>query len=307
MFPYLAKRIALLIPILFVVVTIVFFFIHMIPGDPVDFILGEQAESADKAALRSELRLDLPLGSQYLKFLGGIAKLDWGDSIFDRRPVLAHIRERYGATVELALAALAVSLLIAIPAGVFASLKKYSFWDSGTMFFSLLGVSMPNFWLGPLMILLFSIWLGWLPVAGRGGLASLVLPAFTLGAAMSAMLSRMTRASMLEVLEKEYVTTARAKGLKESRVILKHALRNALNPVVTIVGLQMGTLLAGAVVTEKIFNWPGLGSLLIESIQRRDYAVVQGCVLVIALGYVAINTLTDCLYRVVDPRVRLGA
>lgn len=303
---YLLKRFALLIPTLFVVVTVVFFFVHLIPGDPVDFILGEQALITDKQALRKEMKLDLPLAAQYKEFLGGLVSGKWGKSILDRRPVLQHIRECYLATVELALAALFVAVAVAIPVGVFAALRKYSLWDSAAMFFSLMGVSMPNFWLGPLMILLFSIQLGWLPVSGKENWASLILPACTLGAAMAAMLSRMTRASMLEVLEKEYVTVARAKGLPEKKVILKHALRNALNPVVTIVGLQMGTLLAGAIVTEKIFNWPGLGSLMMDSIQRRDYAVVQGCVLVIAFGYVAINTLTDCLYRLVDPRVRLS-
>lgn len=296
----------MLLPILFVVSTIVFFLVHLIPGDPVDFILGEQALAVDREALRHELKLDLPLPHQYQAFMKGLTAGDWGKSLLDERPVLQHLKERYLSTVVLAASALFVSLALAIPLGIFAALKKYSIYDSAAMFFSLLGISMPNFWLGPLMILLFSIQLGWLPVAGREGLSSLILPACTLGAAMAAILSRMTRASMLEVLHKEYVLTARAKGLPERKVIWKHALKNALNPVITIVGLQLGALLAGAIVTEKIFNWPGLGSLLIDSIQRRDYPVVQGCVLVIAFGYVFINTLTDCLYRWVDPRVRLN-
>lgn len=306
MISYLLRRLGMLLPILFVVSTIVFFLIHLIPGDPVDFILGEQALAVDREALRHELRLDLPLREQYPSFMKGLATGNWGKSLLDERAVLQHLREHYLATVELAAAALFVSLALAIPIGIFAALKKYSLYDSGAMFFSLLAISMPNFWLGPLMILLFSIQLGWLPVAGREGLMSLILPSCTLGAAMAAILSRMTRASMLEVLGKEYLLTARAKGLPERKVVWKHALKNALNPVITIVGLQLGALLAGAIVTEKIFNWPGLGSLLIDSIQRRDYPVVQGCVLVIAFGYVFINTLTDCLYRWVDPRVRLG-
>lgn len=306
MLQYLIKRLLILIPILFVVTTIVFFLIHLVPGDPVDLILGEQAMNADREVLRQELHLDLPVPQQYAEFMGGLVRGNWGKSLFDHRPVLQHIGDRYLATVELALAALFVSVAIAIPLGIFAALKKYSVYDSASMFLALIGISMPNFWLGPLMILLFSIHLGWLPVAGKEPLSAIILPAVTMGGALAAMLSRITRASMLEVLEKEYVMVARAKGLSESKVVLKHALKNALNPVITIVGLQVGTLLAGAIITEKIFNWPGLGTLLIESIQTRDYPLVQGCILVIAFGYVFINTLTDVLYRVVDPKVRLS-
>lgn len=296
----------MLMPILLVVVTLVFFLIHLVPGDPVDVVLGEQALQTDREMMRKELNLDRPIRVQYHIFMAGIFHGDWGKSLYDKQPVLKHIRERYLATVELALSALFVSLAIAIPLGVFSALKKYSIYDSGAMFISLIGISMPNFWLGPLLILLFSIQLGWLPVSGRESFGAIILPAITLGAAMAAILSRMTRASMLEVLQKEFVMTARAKGLPESKVILKHALKNAMNPVITIMGLQFGTLLAGTVVTEKVFNWPGLGTLLIESIQSRDYPLVQGCVLIISLSYVLINTLTDILYRVADPRVRLS-
>lgn len=271
-----------------------------------DLILGETAAAVDRTALRHDLHLDLPLFDQYLTFLTGTVKGDWGISIYDRVSVLEHIAERYLPTVVLSVAALFVALSISIPLGVFSALRRYSLYDSASMFLALLGISMPNFWLGPLMILLFSIHLGWLPVSGMENPLGIILPAITMGAALAAMLSRMVRASMLEVLHQDYIRTARTKGLKERHVILKHALRNALNPVITIVGLQIGALLAGAVVTEKIFAWPGLGSLLIESIQRRDYPLVQGCIMVIAIGYVLINTLTDLLYRVVDPRVRLS-
>src|SRR3989338_1489610 len=302
---YFFKRFFMLIPILFCVSSLVFFLLHAIPGDPVDFILGEQALPTEREMIRQDLGLDKPILSQYKSYMSGIVHGEWGNSLFDRRKVLAHIEDGYGATVQLALLAMFFAIFLAIPVGVFAALQKYSIRDNLAMFVSLIGISIPNFWLGPLLILLFSVHLGWLPVAGRESFWGIVLPSITLGTAMSALLSRITRASMLEVLEKEYVNTARAKGLSEWRVIWKHALRNALNPVVTIVGLQVGTLLAGAIVTEKIFSWPGIGSLLIESIMRRDYPLVQGCILVIAFTYVAVNMLTDCVYRLVDPRIRL--
>jgi peptide/nickel transport system permease protein len=214
------------------------------------------------------------------------------------------IREHYPATLELTLAAMLISLLIALPAGVLSGIRQYSFWDHSTMFMALLGVSMPNFWLGPLLIWVFSIQLGWFPVSGRGGLAHLVLPALTLGASMAAIVARMTRSSVLEILREDYVMTARAKGLSEFRVLWKHVLRNAMLPVLTVVGLQFGALLAGSIITETIFSWPGLGTLMVQAIQTRDYPVVQGCVLVIALSYVFVNLFTDVLYGVIDPRIR---
>lgn len=299
------RRLFLILPVLFTVATIVFFLMHLVPGDPVDLILGEAAPMSDRLALRHDLRLDLPVAEQYILFLRGVVTGDWGVSLFDHMSVLGHIGERYLPTVVLSVASLFVALALALPLGIFSALRKYSLCDSAAMFFALLGISMPNFWLGPLLILLFSIHWGWLPVSGMDSFSSLVLPALTMGTALAAILTRMIRSSMLDVLQADYIRTARAKGLGEKRVVLKHALRNALNPVITIVGLQIGALLAGAVVTEKIFAWPGLGSLLIESIQRRDYPLVQGCVLVIAVGYVLVNTLTDLLYRVADPRVRL--
>jgi peptide/nickel transport system permease protein len=214
------------------------------------------------------------------------------------------IGEHYPATLELTLAAMLISLLIALPAGVLSGIRQYSGWDHSTMFLALLGVSMPNFWLGPLLIWVFSIQLGWFPVSGKGGLTHLLLPALTLGASMAAIVARMTRSSVLEVLREDYVMTARAKGLSEARIILKHVLRNAMLPVLTVVGLQFGALLAGSIITETIFSWPGLGTLMVKAIQTRDYPVVQGCVLVIALSYVLVNLLTDLLYGVIDPRIR---
>lgn len=302
---YLRRRILWTIPVLFAVSTIVFFLIHIIPGDPVDLMIGEQALPADRAQLAHDLKLDQPLAVQYGGFLKGIATGDWGKSVFDNTPVLERIKDRYGATLLLACSAMFVALLIAIPAGIFAAVKRGSIWDSLTMLVALIGISIPNFWLGPVLILVFSVNLGILPISGRDSWTSLVLPAITLGAALAAMLSRMTRSSMIEEIKSEYVTTARAKGLSEGRVIFKHAFKNALNPIVTIVGLQVGTLLAGTIITEKIFSWPGIGMLLIDSIGRRDYPVVEGCVLVISFAYVIINTAVDCLYKAFDPRVRL--
>ena len=293
------------IPVLFAVSTIVFFMIHIIPGDPVDLIVGERALPADRAQLAHELKLDRPLWVQYSSFMKGLIEGDWGKSIYDDTPVTELIKGRYGATVLLACAAMFIAVLIAIPAGVFAAVKRDSIWDSLAMLVALIGISIPNFWLGPVLILIFSVSLGILPISGYDSWAALILPAVTLGAALAAMLSRMTRASMMSELRAEYITTARAKGVPERRVVLKHAFRNALNPIVTIVGLQVGTLLAGAIITEKIFSWPGIGMLLVDSIRRRDYPVTQGAILVISFAYVIINTAVDCLYKATDPRVKL--
>lgn len=294
-----------MLPILFTVSTAVFFLSHAIPGDPVDIILGEQALQADRQRLTEQLHLDKPVLAQYGYFMSGLVKGEWGSSIFNQEPVIKLIKERFPRTIHLALTAMIFALGIAIPAGVIAALKKNTWVDSGAMFVALFGISMPTFWLGPLLILLFAIWLGWFPAGGHELPGSVILPALTLGMVLAAMTSRMMRSSMLDVLKCDYVTTARAKGLSERKVIFKHAFKNALNPVLTIVGLQVGALLAGTIVTEKIFSWPGIGSLLITAIQRRDYPVVQGCVLVIAFTYVIINTITDCMYKVVDPRVEL--
>jgi peptide/nickel transport system permease protein len=299
------RRIIILIPTVLGVVTLVFFLIHMIPGDPVELMLGETASPSDLDKLRSDLGLDRPLAEQYGLFLTGLVRADLGDSYYYRRPVADVILEKLPATLELAGAAMAMALLIALPLGVAAAVRKDSFTDRSAMFASLVGISMPNFWLGPLLIILFSLKLGWLPVSGREGPASVILPAVTLGTALAALLSRMTRSAMLDVLGEDYLRTARAKGLAESAVIGRHALRNAMLPVLTIVGLQFGALLSGAVVTENVFAWPGLGTLLIQAINTRDYPLVQGCVLLIALGYVLANFVTDTLYALSDPRVRL--
>jgi len=307
MVSFLVSRLLSAMLVVLGVSCLVFFFIHMIPGDPVEVMLGESAMPADREALRAALGLNQPLYLQLGHYLYGLAHLDLGTSLQSKRPISDILAERIPATAELAVAGLGVALLIAVPLGVIAALRRNSLWDLAAMGVSVLGVSIPNFWLGPMLVLLFSLWLGWLPVSGRDGLASLVLPAVTLGTALAAILSRMIRASLLEVLNEDYVRTAYAKGLSPRRVILGHALRNALLPLLTILGLQLGTLLGGAVITEVIFSWPGIGQLTIEAIQRRDYPVLQACVLIISLSYVTVNTLTDLAYAWFDPRVRLGA
>jgi peptide/nickel transport system permease protein len=306
MIGFIGRRLLLLVPTVLGVATLVFFFLHLIPGDPVEVMLGETAAQADKEALRASLGLNDPLAVQYARFLGGLAHGNVGQSFFYHQPVATVLWERVPATLQLAVAALIVALIIAIPIGVVAAVKQYGAFDNLSMFVALLGVSLPNFWLGPLLIWLFALKIDLFPVGGRETLASLVLPALTLGMGMAAILSRMTRASVLEVLSEDFVRTARAKGLPERVVLFKHVLRNALIPVVTLVGLQFGTLLSGAVITENVFSWPGLGTLFIEAIQSRDYPVVQGCVLYISFGYVLINLAVDLLYAVIDPRIRLG-
>jgi len=298
------RRIVTLVPTVLGVVTLVFLLVHLVPGDPVDVMLGETANPADKAALRAELGLDRPLAEQYLGYLAGVARGDLGRSILYRRPVAELLAARIPATLELSAAALAVALILAVPLGVAAARRKDTAVDRGSLVASLLGVSIPNFWLGPLLVLAFSVHLRWFPVSGRAGWASLVLPAVTLGTALAAMLTRMLRSSLVEVLGAEYLTAARARGVGEGRVLWVHALRNALLPVITVLGLQMGSLLSGAVVTEAVFSWPGLGTLLLQAIHGRDYPLVQGCVLVISLGYVGVNLLADWAYRWADPRVR---
>jgi len=292
----------MLAPVLLGVLTAVFLLIHMIPGDPVEIMLGENAMAADRAALRAELYLDDPLLVQYGRYLAGAVSGDLGSSLHSGRPVWTLVSERLPATVLLTLAAMAVALGIAVPLGIVCAVKAGRAVDHGAMVAALMGVSMPNFWLGPLLILLFSVSLGWLPLGGRSGVLSYILPAITLGTAMAAILTRMVRASLLEVMDHAYITTALSKGLPRWRVIVRHALANAMIPVI---GLQFGALLAGAIITETIFSWPGLGRLTVEAIQTRDYPVVQGCVLVICLGYLLASLLTDLCYAVVDPRVRI--
>ena len=303
------RRLLFMLPVVWGVSTFVFLIIHFIPGDPIDLMLGETATQVDRETLRRQLGLDQPLWQQYTTFLQRLVQGDLGQSLHSKRAVRTLIAERLPATASLALAALCVSVGLAIPLGVLAALRPRSWLDTGSMILALLGVSMPNFWLGPLLILVFSIQFGWLPVSGRGdgSLSYLLLPAVTLGTGMMAILTRMTRSTMMETLREDYIRTATAKGLSTWVVVVKHALRNALIPLVTLIGLQGGALLAGAVITETIFAWPGLGELTVRAIQQRDYPVVQGCVLVIALTYVVMNMITDILYAVVDPRIRFDA
>jgi len=304
---YLLKRLAGALGIVLGVALLTALLIHLVPGDPVELMLGESATAGDRAALRARLGLDRPLHQQLLGQLGRLARLDLGDSLYSRRPVSAVVAERLPATVELAVAALVVAAAVALPLGILAARHRGGLADSAAMGVALLGLSIPSFWLGPLLILLFSVVLGWTPVSGREGLASLVLPALTLGTGMAAVLARMLRSSLLETLSEDYVRTARAKGLSPAAVLRRHALRNAALPVVTVFGMQAGALFAGAVITETVFAWPGVGSLLVEAIQRRDFPVVQGCVLLISTTYVVVNAGTDLAYAWLDPRVRVTA
>ncbi len=301
---YLVRRLLLTVPVLLGVTTLVFSLIHLIPGDPAQAMLGEAASVEDVADLRARLGLDRPLIAQYASFLGGALRGDLGRSLRTSQPVTVAIFERVPATLELAAAAMIVAIGVALPLGIAGAVWRGTAIDHAAMTLALAGVSIPNFWLGPLLAIVFAVELGWLPVAGRGTLAHLVLPAISLGAALAAILARMTRATLLEELREPYVQAARARGASRSRAIVRHAFRNSLIPVVTLVGLQFGAVLTGAVITETIFAWPGVGRLLIQSIGFRDYPLVQGCILLIAVTYVGVNLLTDLVYGVLDPRIR---
>jgi ABC-type dipeptide/oligopeptide/nickel transport system permease component len=301
---FLARRIALTLPVLLGVATLVFSLIHLIPGDPAQAMLGEAAPQADVEELRRRLGLDRPLIEQYGSFLAGLVRGDLGTSLRTGLPVTSQILERMPATFELAAAAMLVAICVSIPLGIAAAVRRGTAVDHAAMTLALAGVSVPNFWLGPLLAIVFSIELGWLPVSGRGSPQHLILPAISLGAALAAILARMTRASMLEELREQYVQAARARGVRRMRAVVRHAFRNSLIPVVTLVGLQFGAVLTGAVITETIFAWPGIGRLLIQSIGFRDYPLVQGCILLIAVTYVGVNLVTDLVYGVLDPRIR---
>lgn len=302
---YLLRRVAQAIPIALLVAVVVFSLIHLIPGDPVQLMLGEGAQPGDVVAMRRELGLDRPLGEQLGAYLWGLAHGDLGRSLVSGRPVTEVVLEHYPATLELACAGMLVALLLALPLGIAAGLHRNRPVDHASRVLALLGVSIPNFWLGPMLILLVAIRWNLLPVSGRAGPASLVLPALTLGTALAGLLTRMVRSSLAEELHRPYLVTARAKGLGRRAVVLRHALTNALIPVVTVVGLQFGSLLTGTIITETIFSWPGVGRLLIQSIRLRDYPVVQAGVLLIAVTYVAVNLATDVVYAFLDPRIRL--
>ena len=290
----------------FGVMTVVFMLIHIVPGDPVEVMLGESAQAADREELREALGLNLPLVTQWVNYINGLLHLDLGTSLHTKRPVIDVLIERIPATSLLAGTSILIALIIALPMGVLAAVHKGSIWDRIAMTISMLGVAIPNFWMGPILILVFSLWLGWFPVSGNDQILSLVLPALTLGTALAAILSRMIRASLLEVLNEDYIRAANARGLLPSSVIWKHALKNAALPVVTILGMQLGALLAGAVITETVFSWPGIGQLTIDAIQKRDYPVIQSCVLLISLCYVVVNLFTDLVYVCLDPRISLS-
>lgn len=300
----LLTRLGYTLPILWLVVSVVFLLIHIVPGDPVEQMLGEGARPADISALRHSYGLDQPLGTQYVHYWRGVLHGDLGRSIRLNDSVTHLVLARYPFTVELTAAALVLALLLAIPAGISAALHRGQTRDHVLSVVSLLGLSFPSFALGPILILLVSIKLGWLPVSGAGDLSHLVLPAVTMGSALAAILTRMVRTSMLEELGQDYIRTARAKGLPERTVVYKHALRNAMIPVLTLIGLQFGALLAGAIVTETIFSWPGIGRLTVSAISNRDYPLLQGCILAVGLTYVLVNLATDVLYMVVNPRIR---
>lgn len=298
------KRLLTLLPVVLGVLCLTFLLLHLVPGDPVDVMLGESASVADREALKAQLGLNQPLWQQFLQYTAHLLHGDFGVSIHTHTDISTLLLQTYPATMLLAVSALCIGISIGVPLGVWSALKAGHWQDVMITLFSIRVAAMPAFWLGPLLMLVFAVWLGWLPVSGMESAASVVLPAMTLGVGLSAILTRMTRISLLEVLHEDYIRTARAKGLSEQQVILKHALRAALLPLVTIVGLQMGSLLAGAVITETIFGWNGIGRLLVDSIEKRDYPVTQACVLVIALSYVLINQGTDLAYRWLDPRTR---
>jgi ABC-type dipeptide/oligopeptide/nickel transport system permease component len=297
-------RLVYTIPVVWLVVSIVFLLIHLVPGDPIEQMLGEGARPTDIAALRHAYGLDMPLGQQYLHYWRGVLHGDLGHSLRLNDTVTHLVLSRYPYTAELTAAALLVALALALPTGVASAVRRDRWQDRTLSVVSLLGLSFPGFALGPILILLVSIKLGWLPVSGAGDVSHLVLPAITMGGALAAVLTRMVRTAMLEELGQDYIRTARAKGLPERTVIYKHALRNALIPVITLVGLQFGALLAGAIVTETIFSWPGVGRLTVSAISNRDYSLLQGCILAVGLTYVLVNLATDVLYLVVNPRIR---
>ncbi len=301
---YLLTRLAYMLPVVWLVVSVVFLMIHLVPGDPIQAMLGEGAAGADVTAARHAYGLDEPLPLQYVHYWRGVLQGDLGRSVRLNKPVGQLVAAAWPATLRLALCAMLVAVLLAVPAGVRSATRRNRWDDRALSFFSLLGLSFPNFALGPILILLFAIRLDILPVSGASGIGAFVRPAVTMGLSLAAILTRMVRTSMLEELGQDYIRTARAKGLSESHVVYGHALRNALIPVVTVLGLQFGALLAGAIVTETIFAWPGLGRLTINAISNRDYALVQGCLLTIGLTYVAVNFLTDLAYSALNPRIR---
>ena len=312
MLDFLVKRLATIVPTLLLVSMLVFGLQQLLPGDPAKILAGEEQDPSVIAYLHKKLHLDEPLPVRYAWWMGGVLRGDLGDSVRTQQPVLELVVQKLPVTVELAALAMLVALVIGIPAGIVSAVGRGTAWDYAANVFALWGLSTPNFWLGILMILLFSVQLGWLPASGyvspfedlRANLAAMIMPAFVLGNAIAAVLMRHTRSAMLQVLSTDYVRTARAKGLREPAVVLKHALRNALVPIITLGALELGTLLSGAVLTEQVFTIPGFGKLIVDSVFNRDYSVVQGVVLVTATAYIALNLLADLAYFAVNPRLR---
>jgi peptide/nickel transport system permease protein len=306
MIRFFLRRLVALAPVALGVATLTFALIHLVPGDPVIAMLGENAAPVDVAGLRHQLGLDRSLPVQYALYLGGLVHGDLGTSISLHEPVSTLIAARFPATLELAAAGMAVAVLIAFPLGIVAGAWPGGAVDLGAMGFAIMGISIPHIYLGPLLMIIFSLHLGWFPLTGRGGLAHLVLPAFTIGMAMAGIVARMLRQSLVQVRDADFMRTARSKGLSHFHALAAHGVRNALTSVVSLLGLQAGALLTGSIVTEIIFSWPGIGRLMIEAITARDYPLAQGCVLVFALTYVLVNLLTDLGYSLIDPRVRLA-
>lgn len=301
---YLLRRILFAVPVLLGVTTLTFLLIHLVPGDPIEILLGEQASQFDKNALRSELGLDKTLSEQYKNFYLGLSRLDFGTSLQSRKPVSSELAERIPATVELTLVAMSLAIIIGLPLGVLAAVRKRSWIEHLLNGYSLLAVSSPSFWIAPLLVYLFSIQLDIFPVSGRSDLWSVVLPALSLALQLSAVLIQTTKTSMNDVIHEDFVRVAIAKGASPATVYFKHALANAIMPVITVVGLQFGALLTGAVIVETVFDWPGVGQLLFQAIQQRNYPLVQGCVLLIATTYVLVNLATDFAYALANPRIR---
>jgi peptide/nickel transport system permease protein/oligopeptide transport system permease protein len=306
MFQYTVKRLLSTIPVLLGISVMLFFMLRALPGDPAQVIAGDMATQKEVELIRHQLGLDRPTHIQYGHFLWRLMRLDLGNSIKTQNPVISEILPRLKNTAILAVTATLLACLLGIPAGIVAAVRPYTIWDILVTALALFGISMPAFWLGLMLIVMFSVKLHWLPVGGSGGIQFLVLPAVTLASLLVAAFARNTRSSMMETLSQDYITTARSKGLKEGAVIITHALRNALIPVVTVIGLQFGGLLGGTVLTETVFSWPGIGRLLVESILARDYPVIQGSILVFALLFILVNLVVDLLYGLIDPRVRYG-
>jgi ABC-type dipeptide/oligopeptide/nickel transport system permease component len=301
------KRFFSMFPVIFGVLLLTFLLVHLVPGDPVEVMLGESASAADRTQLSADLGLDQSLVVQFGRYLNKLAHGDLGVSIHSKKPISDLLAERLQATAKLALLALSFAIFIGLPLGIIAALNVKKWPDKLANLLSLTISAMPHFWMGPMLMMVFALWLGLLPVSGMETTSSIILPALTLGFGLAAILTRMTRASMLEVLHEDFIRTARAKGLNESTVILRHALRAALLPIITVLGLQLGSLLAGAVITETVFAWDGIGRLLVESIEKRDYPETQACVMVVALTYVLVNFVTDLVYTKIDPRVRFAS